>query len=561
MRPRAITRRQFQRWLAAAMLAPGVARPARASADPVRPRRLFYNNDGSFLLYTTPPLEAEEFVYEAIGRFIGTQVDAVICHMFGYGDAVPLYPTRVPDAAGVERQRYEFVSEWRQQTSMRAFWSQGVDPWRLALEAAHRAGIEYWAGMRFNDLHGAGYHWPSQFRARHPEYELGARCASGMHGPGSVYGERCTGLNYAIPAVRKQRLALVRETAERYPIDGFEWDFLREPGHYAPDFTSGRKLLTEYLREARAALDEVGAAQARRIGLGVRVPGTLAKCDAIGLDVEAWIRSGLLDYISPAPHWDTATELPFDAFVALKRDSRCRVLACTSEQVGPANYSRPPVEALRAGAFNAWRQGVDGIYIFNFHHHIGSELADATAILSEAGRPETLAYKDKLYVLGGCHDCLRQFPHGSTIFQAFDHPLPAPLPERTEGAGLTVNLTAGDDVDTARRRGLLERATLELILVGLTPLDEIEATLNGRMLPRPVEVRPADYRVGPTANEYQGNFRLRYDVSAPGWLRQGTNAVAVALRRRNPAISAPMVLHDLRLEIRYRILPLKLKEQ
>src|SRR4030095_10415209 len=148
MRPRAITRRQFQRWLAAAVLAPGVERPARASADPARPRRLFYNNDGSSRLSTPPPLEADEFVYEAVGRFIGTQVDAVICHMFGYGDAVPMHPPRVPAAAGVERQRNEVVSEWRQQTSMRAFWSQGVDPWRLALEAAHRAGIEYWAGMR-----------------------------------------------------------------------------------------------------------------------------------------------------------------------------------------------------------------------------------------------------------------------------------------------------------------------------------------------------------------------------------------------------------------------------
>jgi hypothetical protein len=135
-----LTRRDFARWLAGGVLACGVdfARPAARGSGPPR---LFYNNDGSFLLYTTPPLAAEDFVYEAVGRLIGSQVDAVVCHMFGYGDAVPLYPTEVPEAAGIERAGYEYVSEWRQQASMRGLWERGVDPWRLALDAAHRAGL------------------------------------------------------------------------------------------------------------------------------------------------------------------------------------------------------------------------------------------------------------------------------------------------------------------------------------------------------------------------------------------------------------------------------------
>ena len=174
------------------------------------------------MLYTTPPLTADDFVYESVGQLICSQVDAVVCHMFGYGD----------------------------------LWERGVDLWRLALDAAHRAGLEYWAGLRFNDLHGARFHWPSVFRSGHPEYELGARCGSGMHGPGSIYGERCTGLNHALPEVRRQRLARVREVVTRYDIGGFEWDFLRKPGHYAPDLESGGKLRTAYLRETRAVLNQ-----------------------------------------------------------------------------------------------------------------------------------------------------------------------------------------------------------------------------------------------------------------------------------------------------------------
>src|SRR6185503_16920621 len=55
--PHSLTRREFQRRLAAAAVLPLAAPQPRPAADLERPRRLFYNNDGSFLLYTTPPLD------------------------------------------------------------------------------------------------------------------------------------------------------------------------------------------------------------------------------------------------------------------------------------------------------------------------------------------------------------------------------------------------------------------------------------------------------------------------------------------------------------------------
>src|SRR2546427_12788846 len=103
-----LPRRDFQRALASLIVTGSAVPPAKSQSvekSPGRAPRLFYNNDGSFLLYRSPPLSKEEFVYEAVGRLVGTQVDAVVCHMFGYGDAVPLYPTSVPDAAGIARAK------------------------------------------------------------------------------------------------------------------------------------------------------------------------------------------------------------------------------------------------------------------------------------------------------------------------------------------------------------------------------------------------------------------------------------------------------------------------
>ena len=209
---RKLNRREFQRNVGALTLA-GTSVAAGQSPgkkqEPLSLPPLFYNNDGSFLLYSTPPMSAEDFVYEAVGRFVGTQIGAVVCHMFGFGDAVPLFPTQVPDAAGIDSESFNYVSEWRQQTCIRGLLDQGIDPWQLALERAHQAGLQYWAGLRFNDLHGPRFQWVSRFRLAHPEYELGDSCGSGVHGPGSVYGEKCVGLNFALPQVRAHRLRLV----------------------------------------------------------------------------------------------------------------------------------------------------------------------------------------------------------------------------------------------------------------------------------------------------------------------------------------------------------------
>ena len=90
-----LSRREFQRNVGALTLAgTGVASAGSAETGTERLSLppLFYNNDGSFLFFPDPPRTPEDFVYEAVGRFVGTQIGAVVCHMFGFGDAVPLFP-------------------------------------------------------------------------------------------------------------------------------------------------------------------------------------------------------------------------------------------------------------------------------------------------------------------------------------------------------------------------------------------------------------------------------------------------------------------------------------
>ena len=345
-----------------------------------------------------------------------------------------------------------------------------------------------------------------------------------------------------------------RRRAPRYDVDGFEWDFQREPGHSVPNLPEGGSILTDYVREARDRLNAIGDRRGRPVGFGVRCPATLEKCHAIGLELETWVAEGLVDYLAPAPHWDSATDLPFESFAAMTNGSTCRVLGCTSEQVGPGQYPLPPAAALRAGAMNAWQQGVDGIYVFNFHHQTTYNVDDAD-VLSQLGSPETLAFRDKLYVIAGTYDALKRVPHETTIFEGWEHQLPVTL---QEGSGTAVRFRVDDDLETAASRGILDGVTLELIVVSLTSEDKVEFKLNGRRLPEtPSAALDRHYRVGPGPNAYHGNYALRYDVGTGDWIRQGWNEVEAVLTKRNSGIETAFVFHDLSLDVRYRILPMR----
>ena len=114
-------------------------------------------------------------------------------------------------------------------------------------------------------------------------------------------------------------------------------------------------------------------------------------------------------------------------------------------------------------------------------------------------------------------------------------------------------------VTEAARRGILADVILELTVASMTAEDVVEFELNERTLPPnpELDIPPPHYKVGPGHNEYSGNYRLRYRLVQGSWLRRGSNVLHVVLRRRNPSIRDALVLHDLVLEIRYRVLPLR----
>jgi hypothetical protein len=190
--------------------------------------------------------------------------------------------------------------------------------------------------------------------------------------------------------------------------------------------------------------------------------------------------------------------------------------------------------------------------MFNFHHHIGHNLKEAEVVFQELGDPKTLEHKNKLYTEVGCYDCLKKYPRSSDVFQAFVHQLPEAL---AEGKTKMVEVLVADDLNMARRRGMLQEIKLSLTVVGLTWEDILKLNWNGHPLPENPGLEIPMNRVGPGPIEYQGNYIMSYDLTHGDWIRQGVNRLEATLEKRNPQVRIEMIFHSLELSIEYRTLP------
>jgi hypothetical protein len=196
------------------------------------------------------------------------------------------YPTRVgrqwSEFAGLTWPRAgdaNVVETWR------GWLAAGWDPYAFAVDAAHDAALEVHATYRF----GWGtFSWPPPFDAynvgsfyeAHPKWRI--RRPDGSPG---------TALSLFYPEVRAKVVAILRELAA-YPVDGLALLFNRQPPFI------GQEAAADPLAPATALVEEVRAAVPDK-PLTVWVFGSRDQNLEVGLDVEAWVRRGLVDTVIP----------------------------------------------------------------------------------------------------------------------------------------------------------------------------------------------------------------------------------------------------------------------
>ena len=302
--------------------------------------------------------------------------------------------------------------------------------------------------------------------------------------------------------------------------------------------------MTAWVRRVYEAVKESGANRE----LVIRVPASVEGCLEVGMDVKAWIQAGIVDVLvgqtfSHPELVDTTAD--FRSLVEAAADSAdCRVLATIHSHMDSDRLAEAPIEVVRACATNYWAQGVDGLYVGHWFSN-WPYTASFYEKLRELPHPHVMAAKDKHYYV----------PTGTKR-----HPVPVTEPgleillpmDLQVGEAAEINLTVSDDLRRWERVGRVHEVILRFRVMGISEIDRLQFSFNGRELPK-TSMRRINQLYRMTAPRYrtESGYWFIFRLDSENLPEQGTNRVGVLLLEKDPHIPPRVFLRDVELEIKY----------
>jgi hypothetical protein len=503
-----------------------------------RTRRIIYNDDGGAIINGGT---SEDFLAIRIKHIVGTQVDTVF-HNTGQ-TTVFQHTTSVAETIDRAIAVYGSNAHGRRQADhIISLRDAGTDSITLTSTFCRRNNIEYFWSLRMNDIHDAlpGETWRhGRWKHEHPEYMLGKPQDWDVY-PGHDPRKWWTAMDFAKPPVRDYLYRIIEEVCHQYDVDGIELDWWRSPLFFRPTLAlnpvdqAHLDMMNSLVRRIRRMTERVAVRRSRPLLVAARVPMSVERSRAIGLDVETWLKEDLVDILSLGGGYAPMAMAPsVREMVELARPWGVPVFACISASgiVGDNQLKRPEnrvVELWRGAAMNIWHAGAAGVYTFNYCPGYRSER------FAQIGSAETLKGLDKIYAI----DSIQQATFEGDLRPGLVVPNRLPLKILDSGR-VTVTLPVGEDIAGNTPKGKKCHARLRLRLSGLASDDVVALKLNGVPLgevkSEVVEPRPDDTWI-----------ELEPD---PGTVRAGNNLLEI---RVNTSEAGERVVLNTNLVVRYR---------
>ena len=510
--------------------------PAVPSAGK-KPRIMFYHDGRHPLIYMyEPPMQKEEYE-SAVDELLGTPIEAL---MFTMGDGrTVLHDTKVGELWGDHIKKWPHLIFRRAYQNAKALIAAGHDPLRVVCDRAKAKGmliypvllVQQGTGKRGEDTR------TSEFRLNNRHLEIGAGGGVDPNFPGFK------GLDFKHKEVRDERFALIEETVNRYPVDGFELQLNYMPYYFRPDeVDSGRQIMTAWIKRIYQAVKDSGASRE----LAIRIPSSVEGCYSIGLDVREWIQQGIVDVLIAQNY--SGPELvdqmaDFRPLVALAKGSECRVHAAIHSHIDSDRLSEATIKMVRAAASNYWDQGVDGLYLAHWFSNWPYDKSFYEK-LRELPYPEVMAPKDKTYFVTTATSRYPKPP----LEPGLSMQLPADLKVNRPAK---VELVVSDNLPRWSRVDRIHEVLLRIRVVNTTELDRFSFRLNGKALPETL-LRTINRMYKMTAPRYRVfGYWFIYRLDKNHWPRRGKNILEVTLTRRDPEVTPQIFLRDVELEIKY----------
>ena len=415
--------------------------PASKSSAPRLPaHRNLYNGDCTFLFMGEYMADPEgPRTAEDLHRFIDRVADSgVDTYLQNINSQVPWYPSRrTPNIltgyrrgdreffrkhfrAGLPKERIDpaldesvlFLNRYLDLAEQGVNWIDEIS------DACRRRGVSPWASFRMNDMHGsndwAGSYMTCQLQ-KDPKYRLKGLPPN----PDDGVSRHLQSLDYSHPEVRDYMLLMMREIVEDHDYEGLELDWLRSPFCIDPPATQASiDTMTNWIAEIRALTRARAKETGRPYRLGIRVPSRLGMVKAIGLDIQAIVHAGLVDFVSFSNYFQTSWIEPLDDLRDQLGD-QVAIYGVVSTAVNwmpvydPVRMDQSSkrlmsasAELLRGNAAGKLALGADGIAQFNFfandaksHNPAAGERQSQYAALNNLEHIDHLRGKNKHYAL------------------------------------------------------------------------------------------------------------------------------------------------------------------
>ena len=499
-----------------------------------------YRHDGFSIFFKKPPMNRKELYRRYLDPFENSNVGTLV---WGVGPgSVFCYETKVGEIFGEgltdpQRRMLRPGDRWVHENVMGLI-KEGGGPMQMAVARAHQLGKKLIARLEMNHEYGPAkddnWMWVAfvgSLNKKHPEYRIG----------------RGVLLDYKHQEVRDFKLAILRETVQ-LGADGVSLDFAVYPPFFAK---ADPGIMTQFVRDVRAMLDQEGRKRGQHLDLAVRVPSV--DWLELGLDWPAWMEERLIDLIFPThrrfpDYFDNRVE----QFIAAGLRTGIPVYPTVWQALGFVNtdsdpsdtasgrrrYDKPKTAGMfRAQALMFMRAGAQGIQL-----GMSEDQWRGKPWMNELGDPAKLLFADKHYMVDPIH--IR----------------PGTIELRKDKGKFTgtmaLNLRVADDVKAARKAGHQVKATLVVYCQPLAAGERLAIRINGR---DPVaisgdtseaEARRNTQAIDPSKGNHKAFIfqkdwwkRGEHRIDIPGqWWRLGDNHIRLAYSAREKRPQTPFTI-------------------
>ena len=485
-----------------------------------RQRTIYFNDARHFYLFVFEPPMRMEDMWRPVDEVAGTGVDTLV---YGVARADGLfYPSRAGKSFRSDMAEIDSAIYWKVRQNILSLQERGVDILQALADRAHDRGMEFFASFRMGTYEGVG-------------------------SPDADPAEGGRGL--ADAGARENQLRVFEEMVTQYDMEGLELDFGASPGGMPPvlldeDVAEYGPVLTEHVRRIAEMTRNAGKQ------VGMRVPCIEEVCEAQGFDVRAWLKEGLVDYVSPMMYANLRldTQMPMEWTIEAAHEVDVPVYGMLQPFVevgypGHGYDEHYTPEMMRAAVSNYLAKGADGVYAWFLDWPLG---ATERNMLTEMANPDLMVEADKQYRLS------RRTEPAAGL--GYDTTLPLEIPEAETGRRYSIPVYIADDIEGKADR--IKSVTLRMRVGNTVTADRLSVWLNGESLENEAVSRdPGAYvriPVSPHRIEHYSAQWIEIELSSVR-PRQGENVVEVSLDGRPAKLGGGVTVDDLEVVVKYGV--------